>query len=412
MNAYLYPAQNSQPKFQLTDYFIVGSDANCNWVQAKASPRHAKIEASPYGYILKDLRSETGTFLNDQKIQEAPLAEGDWIQIGEAELMFSLKSQKEPTAFSLTSKNADWNEKLQQMATVARTNYAVLILGASGTGKDVIAQEIHKSSTRSAGPFVCVNCSALSESLIESELFGHVRGSFTGALNDRKGAFEAARGGTLFLDEIGDLSPNLQAKLLRALENNEIRAVGSDITIKTDVRILAATHNNLLHKIATGDFRSDLYYRLNVVSIQAPGLFEHMEDFDGLLMHFAKQMKVRFDFSAILRLRKHSWPGNIRELKNTVARASAIFGRQTVDEQKVEQILDRVTLGANDQPISDGGGSPLPFLKEMERQLIVKRLSANRGNQRKTASDLGIPKSTLHDRLRGYNIDPKSFVES
>ena len=411
MKAYLYTAQNSLPKFQLTDYFIIGSDPSCQWMNSNASPRHAKIEAIPTGYSLKDLRSETGTFLNDQKIQEAPLAEGDWIQIGDSEFMFSLKAQKEPTLFSLTSKNTDWNEKLQQLATVAQTNYSVLILGASGTGKDIIAQEIHKSSPRSNGPFVCVNCSALSETLIESELFGHVRGSFTGAMGDRKGAFEAARGGTLFLDEIGDLSPNLQAKLLRALENNEIRAVGSDTTIKTDVRILAATHNNLLHKIATADFRSDLYYRLNVVQIQVPVLFEHMEDFDGLLMCFAKQMKVRFDFSAIQRLRKHSWPGNIRELKNTVARASAIFGRQTVDNQKIEQILDRVTMGANNQPIADNGSTPLPFLKEMERQLIVKRLTANRGNKRKTASDLGIPKSTLHDRLRNYNIDPKSFIE-
>jgi DNA-binding NtrC family response regulator len=273
----------------------------------------------------------------------------------------------------------------------------------------VIAQTIHKTSKRALGPFVGVNCSALSENLIESELFGHIKGSFTGAMNDRKGAFEAARNGTLFLDEIGDLPLNLQAKLLRALENNEIRPVGSDTNTKTDVRILAATHQNLIAKIQTGQFRADLYYRLNVINIETPTLFERMEDFEELLYYFAKQMKVRFSFSAIERMKKHSWPGNIRELRNTVARACALFPKETILEGHVEMILDKLALGAQNQPTDQVPFNALPIIKEMERQMIIKKLAANYGNQRQTALDLGLPKSTLHDRLRAYNIDPKSY---
>ncbi|WP_374032992.1 sigma 54-interacting transcriptional regulator [Bdellovibrio bacteriovorus] len=205
-------------------------------------------------------------------------------------------SRKSQPPFPIKSRNEVWNEELQTLSNVAKTEFPVLILGPSGTGKDVIAQALHENSLRDKGPFVSVNCSALSETLIESELFGHVKGSFTGAINDRKGAFEAARGGTLFLDEIGDLSYSLQAKLLRALENNEIRPVGADRNVRTDVRIIAATHQNLSEKIREGLFRSDLYFRLNVVSVAPPALALRMEDFEELLYTFARKMRVRFSF--------------------------------------------------------------------------------------------------------------------
>ena len=197
------------------------------------------------------------------------------------------------------------------LSSVATSSCPVLILGPSGTGKDVLANAIHNSSKKSGAPFISVNCSALTETLVESELFGHTKGSFTDAVSDRKGAFEAARGGTLFLDEIGDLPYSLQAKLLRALENNEIRPVGSDRSIKTDVRIIAATHQNLYNKIRDGEFRADLFYRLNVITIETPALKERIEDFDNLLYSFARQMRVRFSFNAIKTLKKHDWPGNI-----------------------------------------------------------------------------------------------------
>lgn len=410
MTAYLYSGTKNHQRLEISDYCLFGSEPSCHWVLPESSPRHARIEWSNNRYVLKDLRSEGGTFLNDQQIQEAPLTEGDWIQIGNSEVLFSFKEKREKPSFSLVSKNEDWNKKLERLAPAAKTEFPILILGASGTGKEVIANEIHKNSLRASGPFLSVNCGALSENLIESELFGHIKGSFTGASSDRKGAFEAARGGTLFLDEIGDLPLSLQAKLLRALENSEIRPVGSDTNIETNVRILAATHQNLHEKIQNGEFRTDLYYRLNVVNIETPALFERMEDFEGLLYFFAKQMKVRFSFLAIQRLKKHTWPGNIRELRNTVARACALYPRQQIEVEDIESILDKLTLGASGHPTPDIPLQPLPILKEMERQMIMKKLASNRGNQRQTALDLGLPKSTLHDRLRAYNIDPKFFA--
>ncbi len=410
MKAYLYTANKANRRVEINQYCLIGSDSSCQWVSPAGDERHAKIELHNERFLLKDLRSSCGTLLNDQLIQEAPLEEGDCITIGTQDIYFSFKEKNEKLKFEMQSRNEEWNKSLQRLAPAARTLYPVLILGPSGTGKEVIARALHKSSSRTDGPFVSVNCSALTENLIESELFGHIKGSFTGAMNDRKGAFEAARGGTLFLDEIGDLPLNLQAKLLRALENNEIRPVGSDTNIQTDVRILAATHQNLTDKIRNGQFRADLYYRLNVISIETPTLFNRMEDFEELLYGFAKTMKVRFAHSAIDRLKKHSWPGNIRELKNTVARASALFPQELIESWHVEKILDRLAMGADNQPTAQAPQAPLTMIKEMERQMILKKLAANKGNQRLTASELGIPKSTLHDRLRSYNIDPKSFA--
>lgn len=303
---------------------------------------------------------------------------------------------------------------------MAETDYPVLLLGPSGTGKDVLTKNIHYASHRRSAPFLSVNCSALTETLIESELFGHTRGSFTGAIADRKGAFEAARGGTLFLDEIGDLSYSLQAKLLRAIENTEIRPVGSDRTIKTDVRIIAATHQDLRQKIEDGLFRADLYFRLNVITVDVPSLKDRLEDFDDLLYTFAREMKVRFSYNAIISLRKHDWPGNIRELKNLIARASALYPKAYITEDHIELLLNkRDRLSAVMGAAGNGGtryaapqsssAPSLSVIREIEKQMILKRLAANHGNQKLTAIDLGIPKSTLHDRIKSYNIDVKAF---
>lgn len=413
MNAYLFNPSSPLQRILLTNLTILGSDNHCQIVSPTADGRHARIEKQHQIYIIRDLRSQAGTYVNNQRVSEAPLSEGDVLRIGDDEYKFSFHEyhEVEEQQFDLKSRNEDWNTQLQRMGNAAKTQFPVLILGQSGTGKEVLAHAIHKSSSRSRGPFVSVNCSALTETLIESELFGHIKGSFTGALNDRKGAFEAARGGTLFLDEIGDLPIHLQAKLLRALENDEIRPVGSDSNVKTDVRILAATHQNLREKIKNGQFRADLYYRLNVICIESPSLKSRIEDFEDLLYTFAKQFRVRFSFGAIEELKKHQWPGNIRELKNTVARASAQFPKNTIEAQHVKFIIDAVSFEdfMTVQPLQIEKSTPHSMLKEMEKQMIVKKLAANYGNQRATASDLGIPKSTLHDRLRTYNIDPKSF---
>jgi DNA-binding NtrC family response regulator len=408
MITYLKPMSLGAESHILTEYLTFGTSADCliPLIHTDVADRHARIDRTDRGLIVRDLLSKTGTFINETKIKEAEMQEGDVLRIGPFE--FQLCVHELNPECKIHSKNPVLEKDLLMINTLAKTNYPVLILGPSGSGKDVIAHEIHRCSPRSDGPFISVNCSTLTETLVESELFGHIKGSFTGAIADRKGAFEAARGGTLFLDEIGDMPFTMQAKLLRALENDEIRPVGSDVPIKTNVRVIAATHQNLYDKIEIGQFRSDLFFRLNVVQVNLPALAHRMEDFEELLMHFARSQRVRFSMPAIYRMKKHAWPGNIRELRNAVARAKALFPQEYIEEDHVDHIIDRpreMYTTDSSATAAQNVAANLPVLKEIERQMIIKRLSANKGNQRRTAQDLGIPKSTLHDRLKYYNID-------
>lgn len=404
--------------WSIDKYANIGTDDTCQIkIEApQVSDRHCRIEEKDSKLFIKDLRSQFGTFVNGAQILEAQLNDGDIITIGDCEVVVHDLSHQKVT-FPLTSKNENWNEQLKTLKSVCQTDHTVLLLGPSGTGKDVIAKTLHEFSPRKNNLFLSVNCSALTETLVESELFGHVKGSFTGAINDRKGAFEAARGGTLFLDEIGDLSYPLQAKLLRALENSEIRPVGSDRTIQTDVRIIAATHQNLYEKIQDGTFRSDLFYRLNIINIEVPQLLERIEDFETIIYQFAKSERVRFSFLAIEKLKKYNWPGNIRELKNLVIRAATLYPKQYITDELVDRLLQKqeklVNVVTNNiiSSRSNPEGGQISVIKEIEKQMIIKRLTANRGSQKRTASDLGIPKSTLHDRLKSYKIDAASFRE-
>ncbi|MCX7977415.1 MAG: sigma 54-interacting transcriptional regulator [Bdellovibrionaceae bacterium] len=413
MSAFLVSTKDAQVT-ELQDSIVLGSDSGCGLrlSDGKVSSRHARLEKRDGGWLLRDLRSESGTWLNENRVLEAFLRSGDIIRVGDSELIFKTEQPQESAGFPMQSRNPVWQEELQSLGAVAKSPYAVLLLGPSGTGKDVLARKLHECSQRSQGPFLSVNCSAFTETLVESELFGHVKGSFTGALSDRKGAFEAARGGTLFLDEIGDLPYSLQAKLLRAIENEEVRPVGSDKAIKTDVRIIAATHQNLWEKIQEGSFRADLYYRLSVITVSVPALAHRMEDFETLMYDFAKKMRVRFSFAAIQRMKSHSWPGNIRELRNLVARASVMFPGELISESHIERLLERTpeSPSQSSSPRKSTTHEPtLPVIKEIERQMIIKRLAANKGNQRQTAADLGMAKSTLHDRLKYYGINVRDF---
>jgi transcriptional regulator with PAS, ATPase and Fis domain len=372
-----------------------------------------RIENRDGKFMLRNLDFNVPVFLNRVEIAEAFINHRDEIQIGEHQFHFSKNSDEESTAaHRLISKNDQWNQELKSLYSAAQTDFPVLLLGPSGTGKDVLAHSLHKESSRRDGPFVSVNCSALTETLVESELFGHIKGSFTGAIQDRKGAFESARGGTLFLDEIGDLSKNLQAKILRALENCEIRPVGSDRTIQTNVRIIAATHQNLNDRIIEGQFRSDLYFRLNVVTAYPPALSQRMEDFESLFYAFCKQYRVGFSFDSILEFKKYTWPGNIRELKNLVARASALFPNQRIEAAQAQRLLglqSNYNAEAETMAANPAAKAELSVIREIERQLIYKRLKANRGNQRRTAAELKMPKSTLFDRIKTYEIDLESL---
>ncbi len=297
---------------------------------------------------------------------------------------------------------------LLELATrVARHNTTVLITGESGSGKEVIARAIHRMSPRSERGFTAINCAAIPEQLLESELFGHMRGAFTGATSDRAGLFELADQGTLLLDEIGDLSPGLQAKLLRALEEGEIRRLGGREARKVDVRVIAATARPLEEAVERNEFRPDLYYRLNVVRLHLPPLRERPEDVPALLTHFARQAAQRLGHpvsitpAALAALTHHGWPGNVRELRNAVERA-AVLG--------VGGPLD-----CKDFALSNGGGGHAGLngsskgngsldlksqVEEVERQAIGRALEASGGNRRQAAGLLGISLRTLFYKMR------------
>jgi transcriptional regulator with PAS, ATPase and Fis domain len=282
----------------------------------------------------------------------------------------------------------------------------VLVTGESGTGKEVIAKAIHRMSPRNDMSFTAINCAAIPEQLLESELFGHTRGAFTGATADRAGLFEAAHLGTLLLDEIGDLPLGLQAKLLRVLEEGEIRRVGGRDGKKVDVRVIAATAKPLDQAVERGEFRGDLYYRLDVVRLHIPPLRERREDIPALLAHFARQAAQRLSHpvsitpQALAMLSEHAWPGNVRELRNAVERAAVLAGAKPLD--CADFSLAQTRNSAN-------GHGPLPLngsfdlraqVEEVEKALILRALEASKGNRREAASLLGISLRTLFYKLR------------
>lgn len=287
---------------------------------------------------------------------------------------------------------------IEQLKLVAPTDATVLILGESGTGKELVARSIHDNSRRAAKPYLAINCAALSENIIESELFGHVKGAFTTAIKDKKGLFEAADGGTLFLDEIGELSAGVQAKLLRVLQEGCFERVGDTRTIKTDVRILAATNRNLKKLSEKGDFREDLYFRLAVFPVDVPPLRERKEEIAPLVQFFIEKHAEKLgkliksaDPSYIRKLSVYAFPGNIRELENIVER-SIILTTGTK--------LEPVTL-----PNLGGGKDGGLSIRDNERELILKALKKTGGNKTKAAEVLQISRRTLHNKLKEFDIE-------
>jgi len=280
-------------------------------------------------------------------------------------------------------------------ARVARSDATVLIEGESGTGKELVARAIHAASSRADGPFVAMDCGAIAEGVLESELFGHARGAFTGAQANRRGLFEEAHHGTLFLDEIGDIGPALQARLLRALQEGEIRRVGANEPIAVDVRVVAATNKDLAHLVAEGKFREDLYYRLNVVSLRLPPLRERREDIPLLAEHFAakhgRPEGVAIAPAARELLVAHDWPGNVRELENVIARALALNPAGVVVP---EDLPDR--LRGPPPVLPTPGSLERPTLAEVERRYAAQVLAESGGNKTRAAEVLGIDRKTLY----------------
>jgi two-component system nitrogen regulation response regulator NtrX len=304
----------------------------------------------------------------------------------------------------------------EQVAMAAPTNGRVLIFGENGTGKELVARSIHSLSRRRGGPFVEVNCAAIPEELIESELFGHVRGAFTGAVADRRGKFEVADGGTLFLDEIGDMSLKTQAKVLRALQEQVVEPVGGTSGVKVDVRILAATNKDLTGEIRAGRFREDLYFRLNVIPIFVPPLRDRDGDIQLLADHFMAELAreygrrpKRLDPGADTGLRSYRWPGNVRELRNVIERLMIMVPGNTIALRDLA-FLDGGTVG-----VVEPEGAPPQSLHDarerFERDYILRALAAQQGNISRTADALGVERSNLYRKMRAFGIVPMRRVE-
>jgi len=315
---------------------------------------------------------------------------------------------------------------------VARSNASVLLLGETGTGKELIAKAIHRLSARGSGPFVRVNCGALAENLLESELFGHVRGSFTGAVDNRTGRFEAAHTGTIFLDEINSTTAKLQVKLLRVLQEHEFERVGATQTIRVDTRVIAASNRDLLAETEQGRFREDLYYRLNVINIELPPLRDRREDIPELVNHFVRiysrqndDRVRRVEPAAMDVLRAYDWPGNVRELQNYVERAvvlatgeelncellpEAVLGRKprrigrpgTADLEALAcELVKQGVAAAGHQ----GGNLHASIVNRVERELIAQTMAACNNVQTRAAARLGINRNTLHKKLGEYELE-------
>ena len=305
-------------------------------------------------------------------------------------------------------------ELFQLLETVAATSSTVLITGETGTGKELAARAIHHNSPRRSNRFVALNCSAIPETLLEAELFGHVRGAFTGAVGNRQGRLEQAHRGTLFLDEVGTMSPALQAKLLRVLQEREFERVGESHTVKIDVRVIAATHSDLSRMVADGTFREDLFYRLNVIPVQLPPLRERREDIPLLVQHFIERLAsesgrapVTMSQEAMRHLMAYHWPGNIRQLENAVERALAFtMGRGQIDVTDLPPEIQNQPAASSDAQVwfPDEGLDFERYIETVELSLIRRSLERTRGNKRQAAKLLNLKRTTLIEKLK--RLDP------
>jgi PAS domain S-box-containing protein len=304
---------------------------------------------------------------------------------------------------NLRSNNDRMQRMLDLLPEVAAAECNVLIHGPSGCGKELIAQAIHNLSPRRHGPYVRVNCAALPQTLLESELFGYVKGAFTDAKRDKPGQFQVASGGTLLLDEIGEMPPPLQVKLLRVLNNGEFQPLGSTRTLHTDARIVTSTNRNIEAMVTEGAFREDLYYRINVVNLEVPPLRERLEDLPRLVNHFIEQFREkrrkpisRVSDDVMAMLRRYDWPGNVRELENAVEHAFVLCRGEVIE---AEHLPERIVKG-----VGEGRSSPKPFGDSSPAAVIRESLARNHGDRSKTARELGMHRSTLWRKMRQYGI--------
>jgi DNA-binding NtrC family response regulator len=383
------------------------------------SRRHLAVEPGPDGVILRDLGSTNGSFVQGARFQELTLGFGTEVTIGQTVLKYvpseeqlELQPSEEESYGSLAGRDPKLRKLFRLLADVAASDATVLIEGETGTGKELFAEEIHRHSARRGGPFVVFDCGAVPKELIESALFGHLRGSFTGAVTDRAGAFEEADGGTLFLDEIGELAPEVQPALLRALDKRAVRPVGGTSYSQVSVRVVAATNRNLRAEIAAKRFREDLYYRLAVVRMHVPPLRERPDDVPLLVEHFARQFsggrELQVSREELERLRHHAWPGNVRELRNVIERACALSHGakleidEAFDERTGAQAGDVVNI---DLPFKEAKAH---VIDSFEREYIRAQLKRHEGNLSAAARAAEVDRKHFRELLRKHGLRESS----
>lgn len=412
------------------ELFTIGASSHNDLIleDSTVSGNHCEIELLEHGFLIRDLQSTNGTTIHGVRVNEAFLEEGSEFRIGKIKIIFC--PLKEATTVELSHENhfgkmvgksASLKRVFRIVETYAPTESTILITGSTGTGKELLAEEIHRNSRRADKPYVVVDCSALSRGLIESELFGHARGAYTGAMSDRKGAFELADGGTVFLDEIGDLSEELQPKLLRVVENKEIRRVGSNDTRKIDVRIIAATHRKLEKDVNTGRFREDLYFRLSVVKVHIAPLCARKEDIPQLIDLFVQGLQGKEDVdSGQIKERMqtmfsdYDWPGNVRELRNMVERMfhavnsefefdPFLMTDQIGDEpaETVEMVESPLLLNGTLRPFKE---TKEQLISQFERGYITRLLDKNNGNISQSAREAGIERAYLQRLIKKHGL--------
>ncbi len=383
-----------------------------------ASVVHCVITQQKSRFFVRDLYSTNGTWLDGRKVVEAELAPGSTLRVGRTRLAFesetvgplTVEPAAETECHGLVGKSPAMRRLFALIRRVAPTESTVLVTGETGTGKELVARALHAASPRRSGPFVAVNCGALAAEVVESELFGHEKGAFTGAIARRAGAFEAASGGTLFLDEIGELSPALQPKLLRVLEARAVTRVGASAEVPVDVRLVAATHRDLEAEVRAGRFREDVFYRLHVIPLELPALRERPEDLPLLAARLLARLPgaagATLTAAAEGRLTAHEWPGNVRELRNVLERALLLAGGEPIDAPHIRfaRVGRPVGAGADGtRPAAETSGAARR-MDEVEREAILAALEATGWNKRAAARELGIAKSTLHEKVRRFGL--------
>ena len=397
---------------------VVGAHSSCDLVlvDPQVSRRHAELAITPEGIRIKDLGSTNGTWWQGTRVADVVVPGGATVQFGETPVRIaasdapSLPPSDRDHFGAMAGKSVGMRELFAVLEMAAPTEATVLIEGESGTGKELAARAIHESSPRAQGPFVIVDCSAIAENLVDSHLFGHVRGAFTGADRDRKGAFVEASGGTLVLDELGELPLSAQAKLLRVLEQQTVQPVGTDRPLRVDTRVIAATHRDLSRMVAAKEFRFDLFYRLAVVHVALPPLRERLEDLPHLIATFYQRRGLEpgpIDGDNLDRLRRHPWPGNVRELRNVLERAWALSGPNS----KFRELRLWLDPGASTPQLSEVVDTTLSFKEAKERwndhfeRRYVSLVFASSGNNvTRAAEHAGLSRRHFRELLYKHAI--------